>query len=66
VEKNIIKTLQQILNTTFERTEYATAVAILEQAQRSSRAMFEFPVKYGMDLSRENEKYLTEKHFKYL
>jgi asparaginyl-tRNA synthetase len=36
------------------------AIAVLEQAKQK----FEFPVKWGMDLQSEHERYLTEQHAK--
>jgi asparaginyl-tRNA synthetase len=40
--------------------DYGEAVAVLER----SKEKFEFPVKWGMDLQSEHERYLTEKHAK--
>src|SRR6201988_4685084 len=37
---------------------YAEAIQVLERA----KAKFEFPVKWGMDLQSEHERYLTEQH----
>src|SRR6266852_1666701 len=42
------------------RMDYGEAVAVLERAKEK----FEFPVKWGMDLQSEHERYLTEKHVK--
>ena len=38
--------------------EYTEAIGILEKAKEK----FEFPVKWGMDLQSEHERYLAEKH----
>ena len=38
--------------------DYTEAVSILEKAKEK----FEFPVKWGIDLQSEHERYLTEKH----
>src|SRR5438128_6110652 len=40
--------------------DYAEAISVLER----SKEKFEFPVKWGMDLKSEHERYLTEKHAK--
>jgi asparaginyl-tRNA synthetase len=39
---------------------YDEAIKVLE----SAKAKFEFPVKWGMDLQSEHERYLTEQHAK--
>ena len=38
---------------------YTEAIDILEAGEQK----FEFPVKWGIDLQSEHERYLTEKHF---
>ncbi len=38
--------------------DYTEAIAVLE----ASKQKFEFPVKWGMDLQSEHERYLAEKH----
>ena len=38
--------------------DYTEAIGILERAKQK----FEFPVKWGIDLQTEHERYLTEKH----
>src|SRR5256885_15015215 len=40
--------------------DYAEAISVLERAKEK----FEFPVKCGIDLQSEHERYLTEKHAK--
>ena len=42
--------------------DYTEAIAVLEQARQDEK--FEFPVKWGIDLQSEHERYLTEKHVK--
>jgi asparaginyl-tRNA synthetase len=44
----------------FVRMDYGEAIRILEAAKEK----FEFPVKWGIDLQSEHERYLTEKHAK--
>lgn len=59
VDKGCIQRLETLLDDQFEQVDYADALAILEQAD----VKFEYPVKWGLDLQTEHERYLTEKHF---
>lgn len=56
-DKSTISTLQDIVNSSFERLTYTEAVNIL----KSSGENFEFPVEWGLDLQSEHERYITEK-----
>ena len=58
IEKGVIAKLQGIVDKEFVRMDYTEAIRILEQAKQK----FEFPVKWGMDLQSEHERYLAEKH----
>jgi len=58
IEKGVIAKLQGIVDKPFVRMDYAEAVRILQQ----SKQKFEFPVKWGMDLQSEHERWLCEKH----
>jgi asparaginyl-tRNA synthetase len=58
IEKGIIAKLQGIVDSEFVRMDYTEAIRILEAAKQK----FEFPVKWGMDLQSEHERYLAEKH----
>lgn len=58
IEPTILSTLENVVDSPFERMEYTEAIAILEK----SGERFEFPAKWGMDLQSEHERYLTEKH----
>ncbi|MCA3044541.1 MAG: asparagine--tRNA ligase, partial [Rhodocyclaceae bacterium] len=60
IEKGIIAKLNHIVTTEFVRMDYTEAIRVLE----SSREKFEFPVKWGIDLQSEHERYLAEKHVK--
>ncbi len=60
VDKEVRTTLEQVVNSTFERCPYSEAIKILEQ----SGEKFEYPVKWGLDMQSEHERYLTEKKFK--
>jgi asparaginyl-tRNA synthetase len=60
VEKGLVMKLSDIVRSDFVRMDYGEAVAVLERAKEK----FEFPVKWGIDLQSEHERYLTEKHAK--
>jgi asparaginyl-tRNA synthetase len=60
IEKGIVAKLQGIADSQFVRMHYGEAISILERA----KAKFEFPVKWGVDLQSEHERYLTEQHAK--
>src|SRR5687768_4404451 len=60
IEKGIVAKLQGIVDSEFVRMDYGEAIAVLER----SKERFEFPVKWGMDLQSEHERFLTEKHAK--
>lgn len=55
-----IQTLEDLVKSDFGTVTYTEAVQILEKADRK----FEFPVKWGIDLQSEHERYLTEEYFK--
>jgi asparaginyl-tRNA synthetase len=56
----LIEKLNFVLDNPFERITYTEAIGILEKSGKK----FEFPVKWGIDLQSEHERYLVEKHFK--
>ncbi len=58
VEKGVIAKLESMVSAEFVRMDYTEAIKVLE----GSRQKFEFPVKWGMDLQSEHERYLAEKH----
>jgi asparaginyl-tRNA synthetase len=58
IEKGLIAKLQGIVDSEFVRMDYGEAIRVLESAKEK----FEFPVKWGMDLQSEHERYLTERH----
>ena len=58
IEKGVIAKLESMVNAEFVRMEYTEAIKVLE----GSKQKFEFPVKWGMDLQSEHERYLAEKH----
>jgi asparaginyl-tRNA synthetase len=60
IEKGLVVKLQGIVGSEFVRMDYGEAIAVLERATEK----FEFPVRWGVDLQSEHERYLTEKHVK--
>ena len=58
IDKGVIERLENVVTSPFERLSYTEAVAILERSGKH----FEFPVRWGLDLKSEHERYLTEKH----
>lgn len=58
VDKDVISRIRSVIDADFERMDYTDAVKILQ----NSKAKFEFPVSWGLDLQSEHERYLTEKH----
>jgi asparaginyl-tRNA synthetase len=58
IDDTVLETLEHIVASPFERITYTEAVAILERSGES----FEFPVRWGVDLQSEHERYLTERH----
>jgi asparaginyl-tRNA synthetase len=60
VDKDCIHRLAAMIESKFERMDYGDAVRTLEKAQASGEK-FEFPVKWGIDLQSEHERFLTDK-----
>jgi asparaginyl-tRNA synthetase len=58
--KTLLSRLEAIAGSEFLRVPYTEAIDILTKSSQT----FEFPVKWGIDLQSEHERYLTEKHFK--
>ena len=58
IEETAIQRLETLADSSFERIEYGEAIRILENSGRE----FEFPVKWGLDLQSEHERFLTEEH----
>lgn len=59
ISEGLIKRLEHVVNTPFERATYTHAINILEKTDKK----FEFPVKWGFDLQSEHERYLAEEFF---
>jgi asparaginyl-tRNA synthetase len=60
IDKTVLETLENIVSHDFLQLSYTEAVDLLEQ----SGEKFEYPVKWGLDLQSEHERYLTEKKFR--
>lgn len=56
IEAGLLDVLQAIVDSPFEHLTYTKAVELLEKSGEN----FEFPVKWGVDLQSEHERYLTE------
>ena len=60
VDKGLLERLHNVVSNDFERVSYTDAVELL----LNSGKKFEFPVKWGIDLQTEHERYLTEEVYK--
>ena len=56
VDKDALSRLEKLVASRFERMDYTEAIQKLEASGKT----FEFPVKWGMDLQSEHERYLTD------
>ncbi len=59
IDKTCISRLENLVNSDFERMAYTDAIKHLEKAIQKGHK-FEYPVKWGIDLQSEHERYLTE------
>lgn len=60
IEKGLFDKLNNVLNNEFAKLSYTDAIEILMNCGRK----FDYPVKWGIDLQSEHERYLAEEHFK--
>jgi asparaginyl-tRNA synthetase len=58
IDKDALTRLERFVTASFERLTYTDAISALEKSGEA----FEFPVKWGMDMQSEHERWLTEKH----
>jgi len=58
IDKGSVARLERFVASPFERMSYTDAIAALEKSGKT----FEFPVRWGMDLQSEHERWLTEEH----
>jgi asparaginyl-tRNA synthetase len=56
IQKGILEKLTKIIQSDFEVMEYTKAIDILEKSGHK----FQYPVKWGLDLQSEHERYLAE------
>ena len=56
IDKTCIERLKSFVDSSFERMTYTQAIAHLEKSKKS----FEYPVRWGVDMQSEHERYLTE------
>ena len=59
IDKDCINRVQKFVDSSFERMTYTDAIKALEKAAAGGKK-FEFPVKWGIDMQSEHERYLTE------
>jgi len=59
-DKELIERMKFVVANDFVRLGYTEAIEILEKSGKK----FDFPVKWGIDLQSEHERYLVENHFK--
>ncbi|MBX7075045.1 MAG: asparagine--tRNA ligase [Pirellulales bacterium] len=60
IDDSVIATLENVIQNEFVRLTYTEAITLLEAADQK----FEFPVRWGIDLQSEHERYLTEQKFR--
>jgi asparaginyl-tRNA synthetase len=58
IDKGCIERVEKFVDSSFERMTYTDAIAALEKAGRK----WEFPVRWGIDMQSEHERYLTEEY----
>lgn len=59
-DEGVIERLETFVDSDFERMDYREAIEILEDVKDDQD--FEFPVRWGVDLQSEHERFLTEEH----
>jgi asparaginyl-tRNA synthetase len=60
IDKECVKRVEAFVSSPFERLTYTDAIAALEKSGKT----FEFPVRWGMDMQSEHERWLSEEHVK--
>jgi asparaginyl-tRNA synthetase len=60
IDDSVLSTIGHVIDEPFERIRYRDAIEILESSGRE----FEFPIRFGLDLQSEHERFLAEEHFK--
>jgi asparaginyl-tRNA synthetase len=60
IDKDLLERLNKVKDAKFKHLTYTEAIAILEKSDKK----FEYPVKWGIDLQTEHERYLTDEFVK--
>ncbi|MFT6407535.1 MAG: asparaginyl-tRNA synthetase [Arenicella sp.] len=60
VDKGVIERLSAVVDTDFVHMDYTDAIDILLKSGKT----FDYPVKWGVDLASEHERFLSEEHIK--
>ena len=60
IDKGLLERLHSVANAKFGHVTYTEAIEILQKSGKK----FDYPVKWGVDLQTEHERYLTEEVFK--
>ena len=60
IDKTCVARIEAFVNSSFERMTYTDAIAALEKSGKA----FEFPIRWGIDLQSEHERWLTEEYVK--
>ena len=60
IDPGLLDRLKKVASSEFGRVSYTEAVKLLEESGKK----FDYPVKWGIDLQTEHERYLTEEIFK--
>jgi asparaginyl-tRNA synthetase len=63
IDSAVLATAENIINSEFARISYTEAIALLTTAIETGKT-FEYPVKWGIDMQSEHERYLAEELFK--
>ncbi|MBF25111.1 MAG: asparagine--tRNA ligase [Flavobacteriales bacterium] len=62
--KNLLDTIQHIIDTDFTTITYTEAFKILKNSKKNKKNKFQFPVnEWGIDFQSEHERFLVEKEF---
>ncbi len=59
-DSDFVNVLEKLTTATFKKLDYTEAIKILEASGRT----FEYPVRWGIDLQTEHERYLTDEYVK--
>jgi asparaginyl-tRNA synthetase len=58
IDKTCIQRLELVIQSPFARLDYSEAIQVLERSGKS----FDYPVRWGLDLQSEHERYLAEEY----